>query len=68
MITLREFLDLSMDNFYALNIWDCEEQKEIEHQKEVGELLESEEFDKYLNRYIQSWDIDFISKELTINI
>ena len=70
MITLEDFLNLACDDSYELSVWDCDKQEEIIHNKSVGEItdyLQENNID-LLFRDIQSWDIDYITKNFTINI
>lgn len=71
MITLRDFIDLSMDDYYKINIFNTITGDEILKQVEVGEIEEKlEELDRisYLDYPICSWDIDEITKEFCLNI
>ncbi len=64
MITLRDFLELAMDDCYTINIYSIGKGKEI-HQKEVSEIMER---DDIIDEYVRSWDIEYTTKELCINI
>lgn len=76
MITLREFMELAIDNFYKINIWYNEEQRELLNQVELGEI--EEELEKIgkkelLYHNIGSWDIQEyvngkLANEFTLNI
>lgn len=69
MITLEDFLNLAMDDFYKINIYDGDKEEEIYTQESVDEIiddLQDNDIDT-LFRDVQSWDINE-NKELTINI
>jgi hypothetical protein len=71
MITLDDFLMLAIESDYKINIFDTETGTEILHQCEIGNIdeeLEKIKKDDLLFHYIASWDIDYITKELCINI
>lgn len=70
MITLEDFLDLSMDSFYKINIFYNNIGIEILHQVEVADI--SDELEKLdmvflMTNVIASWDINE-NNEFTINI
>lgn len=70
MITLEDFLDLSMDSFYKINIFYNNIGIEILHQVEVADI--SDELEKLdmlflMTNDIASWDINE-NNEFTINI
>lgn len=66
MIKLIDFLELAMDDFYKINIYDITNGEEVVHQKEVGEV---KEMDDLLYKDILSWDIcEENNNELCINI
>ena len=75
MMTLRDFLDLSMDNCYEINIFYNNSGNELLHQVEVGDV--EEELEKIgcvdlLDETIGSWDIGYFDgdekEELTLNV
>ena len=76
MITLQEFIELAIDNFYKINIWYNEEQKELLNQVELGEIEEELEKigkEELLYHNIGSWDIqEYVNgklvNEFTLNI
>lgn len=73
MMTLRDFLDLSMDDCYEVNIFYNNTGVELLHQVEVGEVedeLSNIDCQELIDETIGSWDINEFedNKELTINI
>ena len=64
-MTIYDFLEMAMDDFYKINIYDTRDFKEIVHQKEVGEI---KEMDDILDKYILSWDIEETTKEFCLNV
>ena len=68
MITLIDFLDLSMDDWYKINIYSDSRGGEIIHQKTI-DYIKDTLADALLYSNINSWDIDTDNiKELCINI
>lgn len=73
MITLRDFLDLAMEDYYKINVFYNNTGVELLHQVEVGEVedeLSNIGCQELIDETIGSWDINEFedSKELTINI
>lgn len=73
MITLRDFLDLAMEDYYKINVFYNNTGVELLHQVEVGEVedeLEKIDCQELIDETVGSWDIDEFedNKELTINI
>ena len=73
MITLRDFLELAMDDYYKINIFYNNTGVELLHQVEVGEVedeLSNIDCQELIDETIGSWDINEFedNKELTINI
>ena len=72
MMNLRDFLELAMDDYYKLNIFDCNLEEEVLHQVEVGNI--EEELEKLgrtnlLDYSISTWDIcEERNNEFTLNI
>ena len=64
-ITLRDFLDLSMDDYYKINIFGINSGKELLKQVEVGEI--EDQLGDLINAEIGTWDLE-VNGELTINI
>jgi hypothetical protein len=70
MITLGNFLQLAMDDYYTINIYFIDEEAELIHQAEVREIEEKlEELGKSYLMFeaVASWDLGS-RNELTINI
>ena len=63
MITLYDFLQLAIEDDYKINIFDNEKGEEVAHQIELSEID-----DALQDRIIASWDIEYITKELCINL
>lgn len=75
MMTLRDFLDLSMDDCYEVNIFYNNTGVELLHQVEVGnveEELEKIDCSDILDNTVGTWDIGHFDcdnkDELTINV
>lgn len=73
MITLRDFLDLAMEDYYKINVFYNNTGVELLHQVEVGEVedeLSNIDCQELIDETIGSWDINEFedNKELTINI
>ena len=72
LISLYDFLDLSMDDYYKINIFDIEKGEEILHQIEVGNIekeLEKINREELLTHTIGSWDINEENEnQFTLNI
>lgn len=68
---LYDFLNLAMDDSYEINIFECESGKELYHQEEVSYIvndLEEKGKTDLLYSEIQTWDIDYVTKQFCINI
>lgn len=59
-MTLENFIDLSVDDFYIITIWDCEKSENVFK----GELYDIPT--DLLGEEITSWELE--NGELTINI
>jgi hypothetical protein len=72
MITLQEFIDLSMDSYYKINIFSNEDGEELLRQCEIENIeKELEKIGKaeLLFHNIGSWDIDDMNNnQFTLNI
>lgn len=75
MMTLRDFLELAMDDCYEVNIFYNNTGVELLHQVEVGnveEELEKIDCVDLLDETIGSWDIGYFDgdekEELTLNV
>ena len=75
MMTLRDFLDLSMDDCYEINVFYNNTGVELLHQVEVGNIeeeLEKIDCEDILDNTVGTWDIDYFHDddkyELTINV
>lgn len=71
MITLEDFLQLAMDDFYKINIYSIEDNKELLQQVELNSIeeeLQKISKEELLHQDIASWDIDENTKYFTINI
>lgn len=71
MITLEDFLQLAMDDFYRISIFNCETGEEVIHQAqvcEIEELLKIRGCEDLMYECISSWDIEDTTKDFTINI
>lgn len=64
-ITLRDFLDLSMDDYYKINIFGINSGKELLKQVEIKEI--EDKLGDLINAEIGTWDLE-VNGELTINI
>ena len=74
-MTLGEFLDLSVEGCYEVNIFYNETGKEVLHQVEIGNIeeeLENINLGKLMYETVSSWDIGYYSndnkEELCINV
>lgn len=70
-MNLYEFLDMAIDDDIAINIYDCEKGDEILHQVELSQIEEKAEeknIDNILDKQVASWEIDYLTKDFTINI
>ena len=71
-MSLYNFLELAMDDYYKINVFYTNTGEEILHQVEVGEIrekLENEEMVDLLYNDVVSWDInEENNNEFTINI
>ena len=75
MMTLYDFLQLSMDDYYKINLFYTNTGTELLHQVEVGEIeneLEKIGCEDLINADFESWDLCYYEhdekEELTINI
>ncbi len=72
MMTLRDFLELAMDDYYKINIFYNNTGVELLHQVEVGgieEELENIDCSDLMDETITSWDIcEERNNEFTLNI
>lgn len=66
-MVLYDFLNLAIEDYYKINIFLCDSGEEICHQKEINEIMDILDTD-LLYSEIQSWDIDYATKEFCINI
>lgn len=71
-MSLYNFLELAMDDYYKINVFYTNTGEEILHQVEVGKIeeeLENNSMGDLLYNYVVSWDINEESNnEFTINI
>lgn len=67
-MTLYDFLMLACDDSYKVNLFDCLIGKEVAKQVEIRDLMREEEYADYLDCDVASWDIDYVTKELCINL
>lgn len=72
MMTLRDFLELALDDYYKVNIFYNNTGVELLHQVEVGKVEEEMEnigCGDLMDETISSWDIcEEASNEFTLNI
>lgn len=72
MMTLRDFLELAMDDYYKVNIFDNGVGDELLHQVEVGEVedeLSNIGREELMDATIGSWDIcEEANNEFTLNV
>ena len=72
MMTLRDFLELAMDDYYKVNIFYNNTGVELLHQVEVGSIeeeLEKIDCNDLMDATIGSWDIcEEANNEFTLNI
>ena len=70
-MTIYDFIYMATDDTITINVYDCEKGEEILHQVELSQIEEQAEkigIDDILDKQIASWEIDYISKDFTINI
>lgn len=72
MMTLRDFLELAMDDYYKVNIFYNNTGVELLHQVEVGNIeeeLENIDCGDLMDETVGSWDIcEEANNEFTLNI
>lgn len=75
MMTLRDFLELAMDDCYEVNVFYNNTGVELLHQVEVGNIeeeLEKIDCSDILDNTVGTWDIGYYDcdnkDELTINV
>lgn len=72
MMSLRDFLELAMDDYYKVNIFYNNTGVELLHQVEVGNIedeLEKIDCSDLMDETIGSWDIcEESNNEFTLNI
>lgn len=65
---LIDFLELAIEDDYEINVYDCDTCENVARQVSIRDLKMDEEYDKYLDMRVWSWDIDYATKEFCVNI